>query len=76
MKRYISPKITRVKLDPDQAVMASCKAGGLYMGAPSTAAAYCVYGGGIGLGCDFTRKGAVTAGGTAASRQDTESFPS
>ena len=41
MKKYISPIITAVKLDPKQAVLATCAVDGIYMKGPTV----CISGG-------------------------------
>jgi hypothetical protein len=60
-KQYISPKVTAVKLDPQQAILQVCKAFNAAGGAWMTAAV-CIYGRGTGGGFKIMQKpvGCVT----------------
>ena len=67
MISYCKPQITRIKLDPQQAVLAACVVGGVYMSTVGTNN-HCVpsgTGGGLGMACWYTPKG-ITAGRTIA----------
>jgi hypothetical protein len=37
-KKYISPKITAVELDPEQAILNVCAVGGMYLTGPNSCA--------------------------------------
>ena len=69
MKKWKKPIITRVKLDPSQAVLAPCKVGGgAYMSSVDTTlgTAKCAYGATTYSGsaniCTVSKKGGTTAG--------------
>ena len=73
MKRYLKPKITLIELDPSQAVLAACKAGGIYMdnfGSPLV----CVYTGTGIWRCANSNKGGP--GGNTTGIGETETMPS
>jgi hypothetical protein len=60
MKKYIQPKIRSVKLDPKQAMLQVCKAGGFYLGSTNTTNIDCSTGYfGGGAFCVVTPKGGV-----------------
>ncbi|MDD4203142.1 MAG: hypothetical protein PHQ52_06725 [Candidatus Omnitrophica bacterium] len=58
MKKYISPKVKAVVLDPDQAVLEVCKLGGHYF--KRITATVCFYGTDTMGECYVTPKGGAT----------------
>ena len=72
MRKWKKPIITRVKLDPSQAVLAPCKTGGEYMAEVSISVAgtaKCLYGdvAPTGFSCTANPKG-TTAGGPGTTK--------
>ena len=63
MRKYITPKITGVVLDPKQAIIQVCQVGGVFL--DETKGDYLCLGAGSGVwNCGYTKKGG--AGGTGA----------
>ena len=65
MKQYTPPKIKAVELDPGQAILQVCRAGGIYLDASVTSIMMCsTKTGGVGALCAFTPK--LGAGGSTS----------
>ena len=63
-KQYICPKIAAVKLDPEQAILQVCQAGGVWI---NTTVGQCEFTGGIAPHNCATPRGVLPTASTAAS---------
>ncbi|MDD4202766.1 MAG: hypothetical protein PHQ52_04810 [Candidatus Omnitrophica bacterium] len=79
-KKYIQPKITSVYLDPEQALLQVCRAGGIYLQALNTTTMWCSTAAGKGPKCILTPKGgdgnSLQLGFTSAVCDRSQSLPS